>query len=77
MTWANLTEDQYLRLCECRSRRADILPIARAFMLERGYNAEDALVATLEHLECNSQDFDLSDGEWDMCIRVLNKGVLA
>ena len=34
-------------------------------MLEKHYNPEDALITTLEHLDANSQFFDLTDEEWD------------
>lgn len=64
MTWKSLTEDEYLRLCECRSRKADIMPIAKAYILERGYEPEQALEVTLEHLGANSQMFDLTKDEW-------------
>jgi hypothetical protein len=64
MDWKNLTSEQYLRLCECRSRKADIVPIAKAYMINKGYGAEDALVSALEHLDMNGQFFDLTDDEW-------------
>lgn len=42
-------------------------------MAERGYDAETALEVTLEHLYANSQDFDLTDEEWDTVIGKLEK----
>ena len=64
MKWTNLTEAQLTRLAECRSKRADIKPIAVAYMLERGYDAESALITTLEHLDANGQFFDLTTTEY-------------
>ena len=72
MKWNNLTEQQYLRLCECRSKKSDIVPIAKAYMLERKYDAERALETTLEHLGANSQFFDLSEDEWTDYLYALN-----
>ena len=64
MKWNNLTSQQYIRLCECRSFRTDIVPIAKAYMIEKGYNAEQALEIALEHLGANNQFFELSRDEW-------------
>ena len=65
MKWDNLTADEYMRLCECRSFRTDIVPIARAYMLEKKYDAEMAIETALEHLGANNQFFDLSKDEFD------------
>lgn len=73
MTWNTLTEEQHLRLCECRSFKSDIVPIAKAYMVERNYGPETALEVTLEHLYANSQDFDLTDEEWCRAIGKLEK----
>ena len=69
--WNLLTEEQYERLCDCRSIKADIYPIAKCFLINRGKNPEDAIVCALEHLSCNNQDFDLTDKEYrDMVSRL-------
>ena len=73
MNWDSLTEEQLERLAECRSRKSDIVPIARAYMLNRDYDAETALVTTLEHLDSNSQFFDLTNDEFDSMIRKLER----
>lgn len=73
MTWNTLTEEQYIRLCECRSREADIVPIAFAYMTECNFDADTALLTTLEHLDANCQFFDLSQEEWNKCIDKLNR----
>lgn len=65
MKFDALTHEQYIRLCECRSRKSDIVAIARAYMLEKSYNAEDALITALEHLDMNGQFFDLTGNEWN------------
>ena len=72
MKWANLTEAQHTRLCECRSLRKDIVPIAKGYMLEDGYDPERALEITLEHLGSNNQFFDLSNEEWTDYLYELN-----
>ena len=64
MKWNNLTEQQYTRLCECRSKKSDIVPIAKAYAIEQGMGAEDALETALEHLDANGQFFDLTHTEW-------------
>ena len=65
MNWDNLTHEQFMRLCECRSLKSDIVPIAKAYQINRGYSAEVALVTTLEHLDMNGQFFDLTADEWN------------
>lgn len=64
MKWINLTAKQYTRLCECRSFRTDIVPIAKCYMVERGYDPEQALETALEHLGANNQFFEIGDLEW-------------
>lgn len=76
MTWSTLTTEQFTRLAECRSRMGDIVPIARAYMTERNYSAENALVATLDHLDANGQYFDLTTDEWSECISQLERSTL-
>lgn len=74
MKWTNLTEQQYTRLCECRSLKKDIIHIAKAYMIEKDYDAEQALETTLEHLGANSQFFDLSEDEWNDMVNELSRG---
>ncbi len=63
--WNGLDSDIYNRLCDCRSLKADILPLAKCIHKNKGYDAEQSLVYVLEHLECNSQDFDLTKEEFE------------
>ena len=72
MKWNTLTEAQHTRLCECRSIKADIIPIAKAYMCERDLGADDALETTLEHLDANGQFFDLTHEEWVNTVYALN-----
>lgn len=73
MKWTNLTPEQHDRLCECRSLKSDIVPIATAYMIEKGYDADSALTVTLEHLDANSQFFDLTPEDWKRYIRRLER----
>ena len=66
----SLPDDVWNRLCHCRSRKEDILPLAQAKWTyldskNRKYCKEDALVCVIEHLDCNGQDFELTREEWD------------
>ena len=72
MRWDSLNAEQYMRLCECRSKKFDIIPIAKAYMLERKCDAEQALERTLEHLDANGQFFDLTHDEWVDTVYALN-----
>lgn len=69
--WTDLLDEHiYARLCNCCSRRTDILPLARAkYCFEKSrneeYKKEQALIEILDHLDCNSQFFDLSQAEYD------------
>lgn len=64
MKWELLSNDQYIRLCNCRSIKADIIPIAKCYKQEKNISAGDALVYTLEHLDCNGQFFDFTSEEY-------------
>lgn len=70
--WNLLTSDEYVRLCECRSLKEDILPIARCFMVNRHKSPEDAIISTLEHLDWNNQFFDLTREERNELLTKLN-----
>ena len=72
MKWDNLTAPQYQRLCECKSKKTDIIPIAKAYMREKGYDSEQAIEVTLEQLDANGQFFDLSHEEWVYAVYALN-----
>ena len=71
--WSLLTSEEYTRLCECRSLKKDIVPIAKCFMFHKNQAAEDALVSALEHLDCNNQYFDLSREEFDNIVAQLKR----
>lgn len=73
MNWNTLTQDQHDRLCECRSKKSDIIPIAKAYMSEKGYDADTALTVTLEHLDANNQFFDLTSEDWSRMIKRLER----
>lgn len=72
MKWQSLTQDQLTRLAECRSIKADIVPIAKAYMLERGYDPDYALITTLEHLDANGQYYDPTRDEYNNWLYELN-----
>jgi len=71
MKWTTLSTDAYNRLCNCRSAKKDIVPIAKAYMIERGYDPETAMEIALEHLGANNQFFDLTKDEWTDAINEL------
>ena len=70
----NLTEDVWLRLRECRTRKTDIPALVNAKWInyqengkaEKGFTKEDALVDVLELLDCNSCYFDLTEDEYSV-----------
>lgn len=71
-----LNSDVYERLCACRTIKADLKQLVNAKWLSyidngkaaQGFIKEDALVAVLEHLECNSCYFDLTKEEYsELC----------
>lgn len=75
----HLNQDVYERLCNCRSRKSDLTELVNAKWLsyketgkdKEGFTKEDALVAVLELLECNNQDFgaELAIEEYDELVR--------
>lgn len=63
--WTDLLDqDVYNRLANCRSKKEDVLPLAQAkwaiLKQKEGSEKEDALIAVLELLDCNSCEIDLS-----------------
>ncbi len=68
----NLAEDVGTRLAECRTRKEDLPALVNAKWLsyqengkaDKGFTKEDALVAVLELLDCNSCIFDLTEDEY-------------
>lgn len=70
--WSLLNDEQYERLCECRSRKSDIYNIAKCFLINKGKNPQDAVICALEHLECNNQSFYLTDEEYFKMTRRLS-----
>lgn len=73
MNWDNLTNEQYTRLCECRSIKNDIVPIAKAYMINKSCDADDALTYTFEHLDMNGQFFDPTEEEYNGYLNELRK----
>ena len=71
MIWQFLTEAQYNRLSNCKSKKADILNISKCFMAEKQTDPETALIYALEHLGCNNQFIDLTPEEDAEIIRRL------
>ena len=67
--WDGLTSEEYNRLCDCRSLKKDILPLAKCVHNNKGYDAEQSLIYVLEHLDSNSQFFDLTNEEFDEIVR--------
>jgi hypothetical protein len=67
--WKGLDEEILMRLCDCRSRQSDILPLARCVYKNKHMTDKvSALIYVLEHLECNMQYFDLTNDEWNAII---------
>lgn len=73
-TWMdNLSSGVCERLGACRTVKADLPELVNAKWLsyqengkaEKGFTKEDALVAVLELLDCNSCYFDLTRDEYD------------
>ena len=64
----SLPENVYIRLCECRTVRADIPTLAQAMWAalknRPGFCQEDALVSVLELLDSNGIDVDLTKDEY-------------
>ncbi len=64
--WEGLDSNVFQRLCECKSLKKDILPLAKCIYKNKNMDdKEQALIYVLEHLSCNSQFFDLTREEWD------------
>ena len=68
MKWDLLTDAQFNRLCDCRSIKADIVPIAKCFKAEKHCSAFDAVILALEHLDSNNQYFDLTEAEFNRAV---------
>ena len=68
-----LSNDVYMRLCNCCTRKEDLQQLVNAkwrFYQEsgkdkQGFTKEDALIAVLEHVECNGCDFELTLDEYN------------
>lgn len=81
MDWTkNLERDVYERLCDCRSLKSDIPKLVNAKWAsykesgrdkKEGLTKENALIAVLDLLDCNSQPFgdNLTEAEWDSLCR--------
>ena len=67
----------YERLVNCKSKKSDIEPLVNAKWAsmkeagkdKEGFTKEDALASVLELLDSNSQDFDLTEDEYNELIR--------
>jgi len=76
-----LPNDVYTRLCNCTTIRQDLPFLVsakwRAYQesgkATAGFTKEDALVAVLELLDCNSIDFELTMDEYNELCFVRNK----
>lgn len=66
-----LSEDVYIRLCECRTTKADIpeLVKSRWATMEYPFTKEDALIRVLELLDANGCDIELTTDEWNELVR--------
>lgn len=66
-----LSDEVYTRLCECRNTKADIKRLAKAHykIYKDTHTKADSIIAILEHLSINSQDFDLTDEEFKLIER--------
>lgn len=68
-----LSEDVYSRLCDCQTRKSDLPDLVNAKWRslidagkdKAGFTKEDALIAVLELLDCNSYCLDLTTEEYD------------
>ena len=77
MKWTSyLPSDIENRLCNCKTLKKDIMYLINAKWLsmkdagkdKQGFTKEDALVSVLELLECNGQDFSLTEEEYQELI---------
>lgn len=67
-----LSNEVYIRLCDCRTIRSDIPQLVNAKWksyqesgkADKGFTKEDCLIAILELLESNSCYFDLTEDEY-------------
>lgn len=72
-----LPEDIYTRLCYCTTMKKDIPTLVNAKWVaykeeskdKKGFTKEDALIAILELLECNSITIDLTEEEYNELYR--------
>jgi len=68
-----LSEDVYNRLCNCTSKKSDLPELCKAKWRaykdagkdQHGFTEEDAIVAVLEHLDCNGCCYDLTNDEYE------------
>lgn len=76
--WAErLPEAVYMRLCNCKTKKEDIQKLVDAKWgtykeegkEKRGFTKEDALIAILELLDCNSIIIDLTEDEYNELCR--------
>lgn len=63
-----MTDEEYVRLCECHSREEDIIQLTLAYWefehevkRNRDISVEDAFMKAWEHLSSNDEDFDYTE----------------
>lgn len=74
---SKLPYDVLHRLEACCTKKSDLPYLVNAKWLDckekgrdkLGYTKEDVLVDVLDHLDCNSQWFDLTEDEWKELIK--------
>ena len=66
-----LSEDVYIRLCECRTIKADISELVESKWktMEYPYTKEDALTEVIDLVYANCCFIELTTEEWDELIR--------
>lgn len=71
MKWEYLTDEQLNRLAECRSRKSDVIWIAKCYKEEKNVSCEDAMILAFEHLDMNGQFYDPTKEEYDRLMKQL------
>ena len=66
-----LSEDVYIRLCECRTIKADIPELVKCKWktMEYPFTKEDALIEVIDLVYANCCFIELTTEEWDELIR--------
>ena len=66
-----LSEEVYVRLCECRTIKADIPELVKCKLatMEYPHTKEDALIEVIDLVYMNDCFIELTTEEWDKLIR--------